>query len=88
MNKSEEMSKLENILKVDQLLPKELVVKSADSHLYRIGLCVPTDDSSIRRPFFQKPVIISTDFMIEICKMVTFASLPKDNFDFNPVILR
>ena len=73
------MSKLENILKVDQLLPKDLVVKSADSHLYRIGLCVPTDDSSVKRSFIQKPIIIYSVFMIEICKIIVFAILPKEN---------
>ena len=75
------MSELENILKVDQLLPKELVVKSADSHLYRIGLCVPTDDKSVKRRFIQKPFMIWTIFLIETCKMVTFAALPKDKYE-------
>ena len=78
---SEKMSKLENILKVDQLLPKELVVNSADSHLYRIGLCVPTDDSSVKRQIIQKPIIISTVFMIEICKMIIFSAVNQENYD-------
>ena len=68
------MSKIKKMFEPDQLLPKELVLKSADSHLYRIGLCVPTDDSYIKRKFIQKPIFILAVILIETCKIIVFSS--------------
>ena len=66
------------MVKPDQFLPQELVIKSADSHLYRIGLCVPTDDSSVKRRFIQKPMFILGYLMIETCKIIAFALYSRD----------
>ena len=78
LNSSVKMASLENILKPDQLLPKQVVVvKSAYSHLYRIGLCVPTDDSSVKRRFIQKPFFILTLLIIETYKLIVFAAIPE-----------
>ena len=65
----------------DQSLPKELVLKSADSHLYRIGLCVPTDDRSVKRSFLRKPLFILTLNLVEIFKIMAFVSIPRGKFE-------
>ena len=71
------MSEENDVFDPTLLLKPELVIKSVDSHLYRIGLCVPTDDCSVKRSFVQKPLIILIILLIETCKIIAFSSISR-----------
>ena len=75
------MARRASTLAPGHILPQELVIKSADSHLYRIGLCVPTDDRSVKRYLIHKPMFILAMLLIETCKTIAFSVIPKTEND-------
>ena len=78
LNNESRSAKTGNMYKPDRLLQNDLVIKSADTHFFRVGLCVPTDDCSIKRSFIQKPTFIVAVIMIEICKIIVFSVYKRD----------
>ena len=56
-------------IKLNERLSDDVLIKSIDKHLYRIGLSLHLDDCEDRL-IFNKPLIIIIVYVIQLCKLL------------------
>ena len=63
---------------VNQIIPSNLINKSAAHHLYDKGLCFTRMGDERRRNFFHKPIVIFTVLMVQLIKNIVLIVTPDD----------
>ena len=66
---------------LSKVLPKELVISGADSHVYRIGLSLFKPKYYVKRSLFYKPIIVFIISIQHVIKSFTLILLPTYNSD-------
>jgi hypothetical protein len=73
------MESIINDIDVDKPLPSVIAIKSAENHLYRIGLSLFSFGSQTRNRFYN-PFFISFIICVQILKSITFILMKEDKY--------
>jgi hypothetical protein len=61
-----------------KVLPQNMILCSAESHLYRIGLCL-ISETYVKRSKFHSPLLIFIINIVVLLKSIISLLLPEDN---------
>ena len=68
-----------------KVLPPEVVITGADSHLYRIGVSMHKT-ASVQRKIYHKPIIVFIILFEQLIRNLIFIALPEQNTWFYAVL--
>ena len=75
-------TKCEAKYKQNELLPSELCIRSAGTHLYAIGLSLINDHKGVTRNRFHSPILILLIQLFFICRSIVVMVLPEKKLYF------
>src|SRR6185437_13922493 len=70
---------------VSKVLPPELAITGADSHLYRIGVSMQRT-TSVQRKIYYKPIVVFIILFEQLVRNLIFIALPEQNTWFYAVL--
>ena len=62
---------MSDLFHIKHVLPSNLVIKGADSHLYKVGLSLFESSTKIKRKWYYSPQLISLYMMVSLIKHLT-----------------
>jgi len=68
-----------------KVLPPDVVITGADSHLYRIGVSMQRT-TSVQRKIYYKPIVVFIILFEQLVRNLIFIALPEQNTWFYAVL--